>query len=133
MQTHPRIAIGNSTFSNADRVASKLNVWNTKPILESRRAASDLSVAVFKIGDPNRVMTPSVATSMVPIRFSRDVLPPPLGPRICKAIQEGDFTRFLHPTLLLLGTAGAAFADGQSLVRRPKLCGHQCELVHAMQ
>ena len=28
----PRIVIGSSTFSNADRFASKLNVWNTKPV-----------------------------------------------------------------------------------------------------
>ena len=30
----PKIVMGNSTFSNADIVASRLKVWNTKPVAQ---------------------------------------------------------------------------------------------------
>mmetsp|Transcript_123292 Transcript_123292/g.299520 ORF Transcript_123292/g.299520 Transcript_123292/m.299520 type:complete len:143 (-) Transcript_123292:523-951(-) len=36
----PSMDMGSSTFSKADSVASRLNVWNTNPILRSRRSAN---------------------------------------------------------------------------------------------
>ena len=38
----PRMVMGSSTFSNADKLASRLNVWNTKPAVTIRHEASSV-------------------------------------------------------------------------------------------
>mmetsp|Transcript_19437 Transcript_19437/g.60368 ORF Transcript_19437/g.60368 Transcript_19437/m.60368 type:complete len:409 (-) Transcript_19437:253-1479(-) len=78
----PSRAIGSSTFSNADIVGIRLNVWNTKPMCFRRRSLRKLSSDSLFTSVPMSLTQPSVGQSMVPIMFSNVVLPPPDGPRI---------------------------------------------------
>mmetsp|Transcript_11221 Transcript_11221/g.31253 ORF Transcript_11221/g.31253 Transcript_11221/m.31253 type:complete len:252 (+) Transcript_11221:677-1432(+) len=74
-------AMGSSTFSKADMVASRLKDWNTNPILRSLRLDRKWSLARLSTCFPNSLRTPPVGLSMHPIRFKSVVFPPPLGPR----------------------------------------------------
>mmetsp|Transcript_26021 Transcript_26021/g.62077 ORF Transcript_26021/g.62077 Transcript_26021/m.62077 type:complete len:180 (-) Transcript_26021:244-783(-) len=77
----PRIVIGSSTFSNADIVAIRLNVWKTKPMLLRRSDANIPSEALEEISLPNSSISPPVVLSMHPMMLRSVVLPPPEGPR----------------------------------------------------
>mmetsp|Transcript_43 Transcript_43/g.138 ORF Transcript_43/g.138 Transcript_43/m.138 type:complete len:291 (+) Transcript_43:659-1531(+) len=78
----PSRIIGSSTFSKADRVASRLNVWKTKPMVDSRSRDSSTSVECRLIKRLQISTSPVVGWSMVPSMLSKVVLPPPEGPRI---------------------------------------------------
>mmetsp|Transcript_63457 Transcript_63457/g.93002 ORF Transcript_63457/g.93002 Transcript_63457/m.93002 type:complete len:158 (+) Transcript_63457:286-759(+) len=77
----PRRVMGSSTFSKADMVARRLNVWKTNPIFARRSEAKNESLAFGAISVPKRRRVPAVGESIHPIRFSSVVLPPPDGPR----------------------------------------------------
>mmetsp|Transcript_34584 Transcript_34584/g.97529 ORF Transcript_34584/g.97529 Transcript_34584/m.97529 type:complete len:174 (+) Transcript_34584:418-939(+) len=76
-----RMVMGSSTFSYADMVERRLNVWNTNPILPNLSCARNSSSDSAWISSPSSCTMPVVGVSMVPRMLSSDVLPPPLGPR----------------------------------------------------
>mmetsp|Transcript_49813 Transcript_49813/g.125234 ORF Transcript_49813/g.125234 Transcript_49813/m.125234 type:complete len:205 (+) Transcript_49813:104-718(+) len=77
----PAIVIGSSTFSKALMVASRLNVWNTNPILVKRSSDRKLSAESSSMTCPRISIEPVVALSSVPRMLSSEVFPPPEGPR----------------------------------------------------
>jgi len=81
-ECYPKRIIGNSTFSRADMVAKRLNVWNTKPIWRSLRPDKNESEESLSILFPMMNSSPLDDESIVPIRLSIVVLPPPDGPLI---------------------------------------------------
>ena len=74
---NPLSSIGKATLSNALIDGIKLNVWKTKPRRRRRRRAKSWAEVDGRINVWHTQMSPRVGLSMVPMRFSKLVLPDP--------------------------------------------------------